>query len=167
LDIDEVFREREGQWQLQGVRPANHPRLRLRQYQGWVARNPDWPEALRGVGPTVISDFSAATPTPLARKQAGLTDWRAELASQVTGNAIGGSRLDTLICDGFLPLAAMATGRDLLPVWFHWFLGDVPGEVRRALRETGIAGHGASPFCHGWGQGLLGWLLEREARASG
>jgi hypothetical protein len=96
-----------------------------------------------------------------------LPDWRAELASQVTGNVIGGSRLDNLICDGFLPLAAMATERDLLPVWFHWFLGDVPGEVRRALRETGIAGHGASPFCHGWGQGLLGWLLEREARASG
>ena len=216
LDVDELFREREGQWQLQGVRPANHPRLRLRQYRGWVARHPDWPEAMRqlvlapgtprrGAPPlfiegsqttaaevpstmkrgarkggvcrgitrhetSVLDVFAGdgiALPTALVRKQAGLSRLRVTIATQVTGNAIGGSRLDTMICDGFLPLAAVATGRDLLPVWFHWFLGDVPEEVRRALRETGIAGQRTAPFCHGWGQGLLGWLLEREARASG
>ncbi len=215
LDIDEIFREREGQWQLQGVRPANHPRLRLRQYQGWVERQPDWPETLRRIilqantprrdapplliegsqiqaaevpsgkrgarqggvygvtgkleafPPRALTELDIMVPTASLRKQAGLAGWREELASQVAGDAIGGTRLDTMICDGFLPLAAEVTGRDLLPVWFHWFMGDVPREVRRALRETGIAGHGKSPFCHGWGQGLLGWLLEREARASG
>lgn len=167
LDVDELFQERAGQWQLQGVRPANHPRLRLRQYQGWVARQPDWPEGLRQIVPALAPDLGFASATSRVRKEVGLAGWREELAGQFMGEAICGSRLDTLICDGFLPLAAVATGRDLLPLWFHWFLGDVPLEVRRALRETGIAGQGATPFCHGWGQGLLGWLLEREARASG
>ena len=167
LDIDELFRHREGQWQLQGVRPANHPRLRLRQYQGWFAQQPDWPEELRGIIPAFPPHLSFASSTGQVRKEAGLAGLREALAGQVMGHAIGGSRLDTLICDGFLPLAAVATGRDLLPGWFHWYLGDVPLEVRRALRETGIAGQGVTPFCHGWGQGLLGWLLEREARASG
>jgi hypothetical protein len=167
LDVDDVFRQREGVWQLQGVRPANHPRLRLRQYQGWVKQHPDWPEDLRRIVQASHSDLSFASSTAQIRKQACLAGLRDALLSQVTGDAIGGSRFDTLTCDGFLPLAAVATGRDLLPAWFHWFLGDVPGEVRRALRETAIAGQRQTPFCHGWGQGLLGWLLEREAHASG
>ena len=215
LDIGEIFAERAGQWELQGVRPANHPRLRLRQYQGWVSQHPDWPEVLRqlmlapdtprrgapplciegnqtsaaevpsmkrgarqgGVcrdaakhetsTPVALVGLDIASPTAVVRKQAGLSGWREKLGRQVLDNAIGGSRLDTLICDGFLPLLAAATGRDLLPVWFHWYLGDVPVEVRRALRETGIAGRGAPPFCHGLGQGILGWMLEHDVRASG
>ena len=167
LAIERLFAAKEGQWQLQGVRPANHPRLRLRQYQAWVSHQPDWPEILRQIMPAISTGLTSATATPLVRKQAGLPGMRVNLARELIGDAISGSRLDTMICDGFLPLAAVATGRDLFPEWFHWFLGDVPLEVRRALRETGIAGVGTMPFCHGWGQGLLGWLLEREARASG
>ncbi len=215
LDIGEVFRERAGHWQLQGVRPANHPRVRLQQYQRWVARHPDWPERLRqllrqpdtprrvalplflegnqaivaevpsrkrgarqgGVGrgaakhetaiPDALAGHGIALPTALVRKQAGLPKLRETIAHDLLPDAIGGSRLDTLICDGFLPLVAVATGHELLPVWFHWYLGDLPAEMSRALRETGIAGQSAPPLCHGWGQGLLGWMLERDARASG
>ena len=41
-----IFAEDKSLWQLQGVRPANHPLTRLRQYQRWVAASPDWPERL-------------------------------------------------------------------------------------------------------------------------
>lgn len=167
LDCDEIFQEREGQWQLQGVRPANHPRLRLRQYQRWVSHQPDWPEVLRNVMPRLTPGIGLATPTAQFRKQAGLARLRENIAAQVLASATGGSRLDTLVCDGLLPLIAAGTGNELWPVWFHWFLGDIPAEVRRALRETGIAGQGSTPLCHGWGQGLLCWMLERDARASG
>lgn len=167
VEVEEIFGERAGQWQLQGVRPANHPRVRLRQYQRWVARQPNWPQALRQLIPTMITSHDLALPTAQFRKQARLADLRETLSTAVLGEGVGGSRRDTLVCDGLLPLAAAETGHDLLPAWFHWYLGDVPGEVRRALRETGIAGQGAPPLCHGWGQGLLGWMLEREVRASG
>jgi hypothetical protein len=75
--------------------------------------------------------------------------------------------LDTLVCDGFLPLVAASTGRDLQPLWFHWFMGDMPFDLGKGLAMLGVAGRGASAFCHGWGQGLLDWMTERDLRASG
>src|SRR5690606_28261534 len=38
--------EAEG-WSLQGVRPANHPRTRLRQYAAWCRERPGWPAGVR------------------------------------------------------------------------------------------------------------------------
>jgi hypothetical protein len=34
-------------WSTQGVRPANRPGFRLRQYLAWVNASPDWPETSR------------------------------------------------------------------------------------------------------------------------
>jgi hypothetical protein len=95
-----------------------------------------------------------------------LVKLRETFARDITGEAVGGTRLDNLICDGFLPMVAAQAGKDPGNVWFHWFLGDVPDQVRAALPKLGVAGRGAQPLCHGWGQGLLGWVLEHEARAS-
>jgi len=74
--------------------------------------------------------------------------------------------LDNLVCDGFLPLAAAAGGQDLFAAWYHWFLGDVPALVRKALPKLGLTTRPDQPLCHGRGQGLWGWILAREARAS-
>src|SRR5688572_4575765 len=37
-----VFAAEADGWSLQGVRPANHPRTRLRQYSEWSRARPDW-----------------------------------------------------------------------------------------------------------------------------
>lgn len=153
-------------WSTQGVRPANQPRARLRQYQAWVAAHPDWPERLRQMAKNVPGGRHETWPTILARRTLDLKKWRVIFARDLTGGAVGGSRLDNLICDGFLPLIAAESGNDPGAVWFHWFLGDVPDQVKKALPKLGVAGRGAPPFCQGWAQGLLGWILEREARAS-
>jgi hypothetical protein len=47
LEVAAIFAERASQWQLQGLRPANHPLGRLRQYRAWVGRRPEWPDRLR------------------------------------------------------------------------------------------------------------------------
>ena len=49
VDPAAVFMEMAGdeRWSLQGVRPLNHPRLRLRQYADWCAARPDWPARVR------------------------------------------------------------------------------------------------------------------------
>ncbi|HEY8993276.1 MAG TPA: DUF2851 family protein [Lacunisphaera sp.] len=167
VDPDELYAKLDERWQLQGVRPANYPRLRLRQYHRWVTAKPDWPETLR----RVVTDLAMSTLSPgstaLVRKETGLPEARERIAEAVLVGAVAGSRFDTLVCDGFLPLVAAETGRDFQPLWFHWFMGDVPVEVRGALGTLGIAGRGAPPFCHGWAQGLLGWMAERDLRASG
>jgi hypothetical protein len=98
---------------------------------------------------------------------AGLRDrWNREIC----GNAIGGTRLDTLVCDAFLPLLAAhaQTNRELLAgargCWFHWACGDLPPFVVAGLRQLTVFDRDEQPACHGLAQGLLGWLIEREAR---
>jgi hypothetical protein len=158
-----VFEMGRGFWQLQGVRPANHPLARLRQYHGWVSARPDWPERLQQMTGLVIGAGGEAAPTRQVRQAAGLKNLRENFARDLTGGAVGGTRLDNLVCDGFLPLVAAQTGKDLFVAWYHWFLGDVPAPVRKALPKLGLAGTRAQPFCHGRAQGLLSWILAREA----
>ena len=166
LDPAQLYETSGALWQTQGVRPANHPRTRLCQYQAWVAARPDWPGRLRQMAQSLPGGGPETWPTTLARRTLDLKKWRVTFARDLTGGAVSGSRLDNLVCDGFLPLIAAESGCDPGAVWFHWFLGDVPDQVKKALPKLGIAGRGAEPYCHGWAQGLLGWILDREARAS-
>ncbi len=155
-------------WQLQGVRPANHPLARLRQYHGWVHAIPDWPDRLLQItgGLRGAAGWAVPVPTGEARQAGRLAGLRAALAREVMNGAVGGSRLDNLICDGLVPLTAAHTGSDLFGLWYHWFLGDVPAIVRKALPRLGLAGIPGRPFSHGRAQGLLGWILAHDARAS-
>lgn len=150
-------------WQRQGVRPANLPVVRLAQYHTWVSRMPDWPARLAewSAGPE-IEGLSSAEPSHSARRRVGLLRLREGFEERV-GRAVGGNRLDTLVCDGFLPLlAAREERRQLGALWFHWFPGDLPDQIRRALPKLGLTGTREQPLCHGFGQGLLAWMIERE-----
>lgn len=164
LQPGEIFTEVGVAWQLQGVRPANHPHRRLRQYQQWARARPDWPERLRSM--PVPPGAAVLGPTKPVRQALGLRQLREAFGGDITGGVLGGTRLDNLACDGFLPLLAAETGAELFAAWFHWFLGDVPAPVRKIMPKLGLAGPADQPLCHGWAQGLLGWILEREARAS-
>ncbi|HTL66072.1 MAG TPA: DUF2851 family protein [Lacunisphaera sp.] len=155
-----------GYWQTQGLRPANHPLTRLRQYRDWASARPDWPERLDAILAPVVARVGAGDSARAWRRECDLPRLRDRIAREVVAEAISGTRLDTLICDAFLPLVAARTGRELRELWFHWFLGDVPAQVRRALPRLGLAGLPDRPHSHGRGQGLLGWILAREAGAS-
>ncbi len=158
---DELYEhEREG-WSLQGVRPANHPRTRLRQYAAWVRAKPDWPSRALGlVGELPVVDRAENSRT--IRRCHGFTAWRERLAAELLADTLGGTRLDNLICDGLLPLFAARTGREAQGMWYHWFAGDLPPVLAGGLRQLGFFDGRAQPACHGAAQGLLGWLLERE-----
>jgi len=166
LEPESLVAERRGEWQMQGIRPANQPLGRLRQYRAWVLARPTWPENLRRMVAGLQPALPGPLTTPQVRKQLMLSKRREEWAEEITASILGGSRFDTLVCDGFLPLVAAETRSDLSAVWFHWFLGDVPDSLRKALVMLGLAGSPQAPFCHGWAQGFLGWLAEHEARAS-
>ena len=100
------------------------------------------------------------------RRDLAFATVRSELARVITGNTVSGTRFDTIVCDGFIPLVAAQTDRDLSALWFDWFLGDVPLAVRQALTRLGVAAGRRHPLCHGFGQGLLGWILKQQADAS-
>jgi hypothetical protein len=51
VDAAAVFSSEGSAWSLAGVRPANHPRARLRQYAAWARARPDWPAQLGALAP--------------------------------------------------------------------------------------------------------------------
>jgi hypothetical protein len=149
-------------WSRQGTRPSNHPRRRLAQYAAWVRRCPTWPVALRDLGPDLVAAASGiGSGTVRARSRLGLIRWRDRLSGVLGGGAVAGSRLDTLICDGALPLLAILREEQLFPWWWHWHAGDLPPRVVAGLRALG-GGVLGSPRTQGASQGLLGWLIARE-----
>jgi hypothetical protein len=163
VDPAEAFAAEAEGWSLQGVRPANHPRARLRQYAAWTRARPDWPARVRAVAPT-LPVAEVATATPEVRRTHHFTPLRNRIADEVCGDVIGGTRLDNVVCDGLLPLVATIGDRALDGLWYHWFGGDLPPLLTSGLRQLGFFDGRAQPACHGAAQGLLGWLLEREPR---
>jgi hypothetical protein len=164
-----VFDEWVEWWSLQGVRPLNHPRLRLRQYAEWCIARPDWPDRLRA-SPRLRAlavPRRAELPVGEWRRQVRLTAQRARLRDELCAGALSGSRLDNLVCDGFLPLLAADTGLDLRAAWAGWFAGDEPASVTRVLRALAVFDGRGRPVAHGPIQGLLGWMLARESQLEG
>lgn len=151
-------------WSLQGVRPANHPRTRLRQYAAWVRERPDWPARLLTLAPSLPSIAIAGGATREVRRAHHFPELRERIAAEICGGAIGGTRLDNLVCDGVLPLLAAHAGCECEGLWHHWFAGDLPPSITGGLRELGCFDGRAHPACHGAAQGFLGWLIENESR---
>lgn len=165
VTVEDAYASETG-WSLQGVRPANHPRTRLNQYAQWAVASPDWPQRLESVaaGMTSFSTDGISSTTAEFRRRAEIGKLRETFRDMVVAGAVGGTRLDNLVCDGFWPLLSARLGSDLGPWWFHWFAGDMPTGMLRSIRVLGIASGRAHPTCHGAVQGLLGWMIERENR---
>ena len=175
VDPAAVFAElaEDGRWSLQGVRPLNHPRLRLQQYADWCVARPDWPARLRE-GAYVLSLAGSAESVNSPNVGAGewrravkLTGRREALKDGICAGAVGGSRLDNLVGDGFMPLLAAETGVDLGAAWAGWYAGDAPAALASVLRGLGVFSGRDRPVAQGPLQGLLGWMLAHEAKSAG
>jgi hypothetical protein len=168
FDADACFESERAAWSVQGVRPANHPRTRLRQYARWTRSVPNWPERWRELAGELPQIDESAKSTREIRRRDLFAATRAEIAERVCGGTIGGTRLDNFICDGLLPLCAAtkteAGAQFDFERWFHWFPGDQPPVLARVLRQLEVCNGRGQPACHGFAQGLFGWLIEREAR---
>lgn len=160
-EIEVMLIEEHANWARGGVRPANQPRRRLQQYAQWVAVCPQWP--------TALVEASTSWPEPVLTdstrtvRGSGLSGMKTHLARPICGGALGGTRLDTMVCDALLPLLSARSDRDLAGIWWHWWPGDLPGFTEPARAEIGRA---VLPFCQGAVQGLIDWTLELEAETS-
>ncbi|MEM9227948.1 MAG: DUF2851 family protein, partial [Verrucomicrobiota bacterium] len=155
-DPDALFTEQADTWKLSGLRPANHPRQRLSQYLQLLEKQPEWPKALITWGDSLITPIPETT-TEARRRVLKLA--REQLVEGLLAGSFGGSRLDTLVVDAFLPLlSAKTTLSGYLP-WFHWPVGDMPEVLKGLLRDGGILSR-ERPACNGWFQGGLELLLE-------
>jgi len=160
--VDTIFGQTDA-WAAQSTRPANQPKTRLRQYAAWVAARPNWPEILRGFS---LPKNAPKTDTVAAiRRALKFSALRKRIAASVCADALGGTRFDTLIVDGFFPLLAAHTGNPVLfELWKNWFVGDMPAQYPKLLRTLEVTGARDTPLHNGAAQGLLGFLIEAEAR---
>lgn len=163
---DAIFAEQTNAdaWSPQATRPANHPRTRLRQYAAWVAARPDWPQRITAIFPE--SGGAAVANAAEWRRANRASALRKRIRAEICGDAIGGTRLDTFVCDGLLPLLAArdpARGDVLRETWMNWFVGDMPAHFAKQLRALGVTGACEMPARNGAAQGLLGFLLEEES----
>ncbi|HVU33313.1 MAG TPA: DUF2851 family protein [Opitutaceae bacterium] len=187
VSADEAFAHEADAWSLQGVRPANQPRVRLRQYLAWVRSRPDWPARVAAAAAR-LSPVGPEGASRAARRLHHFGSVRDMLADELCAGTVEGSRFENLVCDAVFPLlagwgraapAASAPGftpkpgifaetppavlPDPFGWWFHWFCGDTPPFVLAGLRQLGVCDGREQPVCHGLAQGLLGWLIERDA----
>ena len=164
MNSDGLFAEEAAQWKLNGLRPANHPRRRLKQYLEIVQQQPHWPERLAdylktlpvGQGSSTTADF---------RKSVSLPKHRAVLRESLFNSVLGEMRFNTMVVDAFLPLATAAGFLDGFNYWMHWSPGDSPDAMRRFLKHAGVANR-QNPQSNGWNQGALALFLERGVYGS-
>jgi hypothetical protein len=100
------------------------------------------------------------------RRRGGFTRLREKLSDLLIDGAIGGTRLDTLITSGFLPLLAAQQGAELFATWCCWFAGDSPDWLKSALRDTPSTPGKRPPLCEGLVQAALQFAIEQPSAGS-
>ena len=145
-------------WKMRGIRPANHPQLRLQQYHQLWEKNPLWCESLLAMN---IKDSENAKITN--RKRLKLSNLNREWKEEILRGVWAGTRVNTLWIDACLPILAEIHQRDYFATWFHWYAGDFPRSLYEIARKAKIAGHSYKiPFSNGSLQGILGYCIENH-----
>ena len=152
----EAFR---GDWKLAGTRPANHPARRLQAYGDW-----SFEKRGQGVEALVTNSLPGGKRSEIRASRVGR--WRKEMEiarrekewRAAFSPALVGTRFHTWVGDGLLPLMGASAGAgDCFPLWFVWPVGDLPEQMKKALKTLEIIGPGR-PLCHGWTQGIIRML---------
>ncbi len=153
-------------FRLAGLRPANRPEKRIQQYLTLLDQRPSWPRDLIDWSEGLSDESFGARNTRDYRRQARLRELRGSLEREVVAQSVGGSRLDNLVCDAFLPLLAAKSGREFSDLWFHWYAGDFPETVAMFLKQIDLVDGRAWPVSNGALQGAMLMLTKEVAGAS-
>jgi Protein of unknown function (DUF2851) len=159
-------------WSKRGTRPANLPHNRLAQYANWVQNRPDWPCRLRAAKEKLLQLTIAQAPSHAV----GGPAWSSaatslQLNQEICGGVLAAGRLNTMVCDAWLPLLAAQLGpadarrAAVARIWQAWQPGDAPGELLKLAREFLVpsASRPSARISQGELQGLLGWLATLHA----
>ncbi|HSH08937.1 MAG TPA: DUF2851 family protein, partial [Oceanipulchritudo sp.] len=151
-------------------RPANRARRRLTGYLHLNHEVPDWPERLRqppsgllGCLRETLLGVRDGLETRTVRRLARISDWREWLIHPVLGGVLGGSLVDRLWIDVFLPFLVVdgQIGREsAAALWLHWVPAACPDAYGELFKLAGIQLDPQLPLCNAWVQGLL-WLEDQ------
>lgn len=147
-------------WKLAGLRPANHPLARIRQYLSLLEKAPHWAELIKHGFSDLPQLSGDEDDIRHFRREHDLKSLKLHLQNHILAGCFSSTRLNTLLCDVLLPLAAVHTSRPLFPYWFHWYCGDMPRDLNTYLVGTEITDGQNWPACNGFSQGLLQLIIE-------
>jgi hypothetical protein len=167
-EIESMMQCGGSRWRVLGARPANHPRLRLAQYAAWTRASPDWPDRLETLAKSLpqIDEASPLASIWESRRRVSFLAIRTRVTADIVLGAVSGTRLDTLVTNGFLPLLAAKGTDGLFAAWCCWFAGDSPDWLKAALRDTPAVPGKRPALCEGLVQGALQLALEQPALGS-
>lgn len=171
IDLEGVWSEQHGRWQLGAVRPANHPRRRLLAYAVWTRVGGDWPSVLADLGrkwPKLPEGCSPEEDVAALRRDLELKpQWQQVMRTIGAAEAVAQPRADNVWGDGLLPLLAASgdlTDEVAFTWWFAAWPGDQAASLAKAAKLAGIADGRRNPLAWGHVQGLIQQQLEAERR---
>ena len=141
-------------WKRTGIRPHNHPKKRLQQLCTLMTQCPNWIEKIQRVLPPPSVNTATISPK-LHRKCLSISTLRKKISDDILGGVISGTRLDTLIVDGILPLLTASQNIDYFLYWFSWYSGDIPQKVQYLWQKNDSMKLLDTIRCNGWNQGVL------------
>lgn len=155
-------------WKRSGMRPANQPLARLRQYRELWRSHPDWMRQVVewGSAESRLWVEAAGQPTREFRRVTGLREAAARLRERTWSEKMGESRFHTWVVNALLPWLAARGIPGVEEAAFHWPEGDRPDWVVGVLNQAGLNRLRDWPRSNGVFQGLLGLLLERPVGAA-
>ncbi len=159
LDADTLYATQDGKWKLSGSRPANHPRLRLKQYLKLLQYDACWPERLKGeLSKAPTQDVRLST--SVVRRSLSFPHPTNTIRLKCFDGIIGEKRFHTMMVDAFLPLASAAGVMEGFPYWLHWWAGDSPVAINRFLKHAQLTS-ARQPLTNGLVQGALALFMSR------
>ena len=158
---EHLYESRRGEWRLAGLRPFNHPKLRLQQYIDLFGENPDWPELLHSMSPIQSSVPFNPMNTASFRKNSPVRKSVQSIIRMICPH-LPNTLVNTLIADVFLPLLSAKRGDEFFPPWYHWHPGNFPKSLAYFLRHQCAKRGIKVPLCNGLQQGLLQLINEAK-----
>lgn len=161
LTAENLYNEQQCLWKLSGVRPANHPFIRLSQYRQILKHNSSWPEKLKSQIKLFETDCTNVK-TRDFRKLTNMKYIRNCVSEIIFNNAIPGNRLDTIFVDAILALLTCYSKTDLYHYWYHWYSGDCSDTIKISIKEIDVSDGKEYPYCNGIQQGALQLFIENK-----
>ena len=147
---------------LQGIRPANQPLIRLRQYTSLMEEEPNWPNRIiENIASFKEQDF---TKTIFNHKRSPIMQkMKTVFQSDILHNFVGETRFHTIMIDALLPLIEPEKLMDTEAIWLDWWLGDKPNTSNTYLNQL-LSKQSRSPNRNVWVQGLYNLLIKQFSR---
>ena len=154
--VDEIY-NRINYWKIRGLRPANHPKQRIKQYLQLWKSSPDWIDKL-----LVLEIPDQKIIEHSTRKSLGLPSLNKKWKSALN-NTIGGTRVNTLWVDACLPLLSEINNKDYFTTWYYWYPGDMPQLLKNLAQKAAVSGHSKkNPYSNGSLQGIFGYCIKNN-----